>query len=78
MKRKRPEGVHDAEHSNQKPKIPDTIHEERLFAGVCVDVFRVPKPYQQVGAKADPFPADEHQQEIVRKNQKQHHRHEEV
>jgi hypothetical protein len=36
-----------------------------FFAGVAALFFSVPVPDQQVRAEADPFPADEHHQEVV-------------
>ena len=66
--RRKPE-KQDAEHET---KIPDTIDNERLLAGICGRVFRVVVSDEDVGTHAHEFPKYKHHHEVARQNDAQH------
>src|SRR5205085_5546584 len=66
---------HDAEHH---APIAHAVGDERFLCRIArffpIDVVTD----EQVRAEADALPADEHQQQVVRQHERQHHEHEEV
>ena len=74
----RPQRVPDHEHGHQKAEIADPVDDERLLAGVSVDLVVEPEADQQVGAEAHALPADEHHREAGPEHQHQHEHHEEI
>src|SRR6266542_1647131 len=66
---------HDAE--NETP-VTDSIGDECLLGGWRGLIFVEIKPNQQVGAQADTFPTDKHQEEVVGEHQRQHREHEQI
>ena len=61
-----------------KPKSPMRLTMNALLPAVRVGQLLVPEADQRVGAEADAFPADEHQQQVVAQHQRQHREGEEV
>ena len=74
----RPQRVPEQEHGDQEAEVADPVDDERLLAGVGVDLVAEPEADQQVGAEAHAFPADEHHREAGAQHQHQHEDHEEV
>ena len=59
-------------HAEQKPEIAQAVDQEGLEPRARRPRAGVPEPDQQVRHQADPLPADEQQQEVVRHHQQQH------
>ena len=66
---------HDTE--NESP-VTDSIGDECLLGGWRGLIFVEIKPNQQVGAQADTFPTDKHQEEVVGEHQREHREHEQI
>ena len=73
-----PERRVDQEHAEHEAPVADAVGDERLLAGVRRALLLVPVADQQIRAQADPFPADEHHQEVVAQDQHQHEEAEQV
>ena len=58
--------------SGEKAEVAEAIGEEGFFGGVRCGTFFKPEPDQQVAAKADQFPEDEHLEKIIAKNNAGH------
>jgi hypothetical protein len=74
----RAEGVEDQEHAEHEAPVADPVGDERLLAGVGRALLLVPVADQQVRAEAHPFPAHEHDQEVVAQHERQHEETEQV
>ena len=59
-------------HAEQKGKIAHAVDEKSLEPRTWGPRPGIPEPDQQIRHQADPFPADEQQQEVVRHDQQQH------
>src|SRR5258706_2808297 len=66
------------ENPEDKARIPNAIHDERLFPRIRSRLFQKIETDQQVAAQADAFPSHEHEQHVVRQDQRQHGEHKEV
>ena len=62
----------------RKPKSPTRLTMKAFLPGVGGRILLIPEPDQEVGTEAHPFPPDEHEQEVVSRDQKEHHEDEEV
>ncbi len=71
----RPEDQHDRENETE---VSDAVDDECFLPGVGRGFSREPEADQQIGAQSDAFPADEHQQVVVREHQREHEEDEQV
>ena len=73
-----PERGEDAEHPEQEPVVADAVDDERLLArrGGVLPVEVVAD--EQVGAQAHALPPDEHEQEALRQDEREHREQEQV
>ena len=74
----RSEEREDAEHTEKETEVADAVHDERLPARSRSVFPLVVVPDQEIRAEADAFPPHEHQDEVVRENERQHREHEQV
>ena len=72
------EGHEDQEDGQQKPVIADPVDDEGLLAGVGGRFLLIPEADQEIRTEPHPFPADEHEEKIVGRNQDEHEEDEEV
>ena len=72
------QGPEDKENSEQKTEIAHTIDNEGLVAGSRVCMIPIPETNQGVGTESYSLPTDEHQQEVVGHDEKQHGEGEEI
>src|SRR5690606_28689246 len=72
------EGAEDQKDAENETDIANPVHHESLLGCIscfpCIEVITD----EQIGTKTDSFPADEHQQLIVRQNQDAHHKDEQI
>src|SRR6186997_1402113 len=68
----------DQEYSHQHAPIADAVHYERFLGRSASFIKLDVVADQQIRAKADAFPANEHQKEIVREHERQHREHEKI
>ena len=68
----------DEKYSHQDAPVTDTVHYECLFSGTAGFVAFDVITDQEIRAKTDAFPTNEHQQEVIRQNESQHREHEQV
>ena len=64
--------------AGQEAEISDPVDNKSFFPGIGGRIFFVPEADQQIGAESHAFPAHEHQQEVVARNQQEHHKDEEI
>ncbi len=72
------EGGPDQEEPQQEPGIPHPIHDESLVGGIAGAPPLVPEADEEVGAQPHPLPAHEEQEVIVRQDEHQHGKQEQV
>ena len=65
-------------YTDQHAPVADAVHHKRFLGRTACLVDLEVVTDQQVRAQPDAFPADEHQQKIVRQHERQHREHEEV
>jgi len=65
----RPEEEEEAEH---EAEVADAVHDEGLVAGRRVVELLVPEADQRPRAEADTLPADEHEEQVVAEDERQH------
>ena len=68
----------DEQHSQNKSKIADTIHNESLLGRIARKFLLVPKSDQQVGTEANSLPPEEHEHKIIGEDKIQHCKNKEV
>ena len=64
--------VEQPEDAEQEAEVADPVDDERLHRGRARRRLAPVEPDQQVGGDPDPFPAEEHLQQVVRRHQRQH------
>ena len=74
----RAESRQQEEDAEKEAEVAYPVDDERLLACVRRAVFLVPEADQEIGAQTDAFPADEHEEHVVRRHQYEHHEDEEV
>ncbi len=74
----RAEVPHQSEGAENESGVADAVHDESLVRRVARRLAVEIKTDQQVRAQADAFPADEHENVIVRQDKREHGEHEEV
>src|SRR5947207_9219890 len=72
------QGHRRQENPEDKSSVADAIDDERFFPSVGSRLFQEIETDQQVAAKADAFPANKHEEHVVRQNEHQHGEHEEI
>ena len=60
------------------PPVSDPVHDEGLLPRLRGGGALVPESDEEIGAEAHRFPAEEHQEEVVRQDQREHREREEV
>ena len=68
----------DGEHAQQESGVADAVDDECLVGGVAGRLAMEIETDQQIRAQAHAFPAHEHQDVVVRQDQRQHGEHEQV
>jgi hypothetical protein len=66
------------EHRDHEPEVADTVGDERLLAGGGRGIAGVPETDQQVRARADAFPAEERDEQVLAEDEHQHAEDEQV
>src|SRR5256886_15390152 len=74
----RASGPEDHQHRDEESAIADAIHDERLAAGVGIDLLSEPETDQEIAAQPYAFPSHEHHREVGAQHQYQHEEHEQV
>ena len=65
-------GAPQQQNAKDKPKIAQTVRDERLLGGIRRRRAFVPEANEQVAANAHQFPEDEHHHEVVRQHDAKH------
>ncbi len=73
-----PETYEEREDTEEKAVIADPVDDKCLLARVGRGIFPEPEADQEVRAEAHAFPPDEHEKEIVRGHEDQHHEDKEI
>ena len=68
----------DQEHSQQKSKVPNAIHDERFLPRIRRRILAKVEADQQVRSQPDAFPANKQHQEVIRQHQDRHEEHEQI
>ena len=68
----------DQKDRQQEPGVADPVDHKRLGRGLSRGDLIEVVPDQEIGAEADPFPADEKHQEIISHDEQQHGDHEQI
>ncbi len=68
----------EAEDSEHEAEVAHAVDDERLDAGVGLPALLVLEAYEEVAREADPFPADEHEEEVTGEDEDEHHAGEQV
>ena len=66
------------EHRDEEAEVADAVDDERFLAGVRVRFLAEPETDQQIRAKTDAFPPDEHHRVIRSEDEHEHEEHEQV
>ena len=72
------QGDKEQEHTQKEAVVADPVDDEGLLPRVGRAVLLVPEADEQVRAEAHTFPAHEHEEQVVRGHQGEHHEDEEV
>src|ERR1700735_2193524 len=72
------ERTENQEEAEDEAAVTDAIDDERFLTGVTGRLFEEIKSDQQITAKADAFPSDEHEQHVVGENQRENGEHEKI
>ena len=78
VRTKRAEVPGDGEHAQQEAGIPDAVDDECLVGGGTGGVAMEIEADQQIGAQPHTFPAHEHQDVVIREDEREHGEHEQV
>src|SRR5262249_36252745 len=70
-----PKDQHDRE---QESEVAYTVHDECFLSGICRGFSREPKSDQEIRGETHAFPSNEHQEIVVRQNQRKHKEDEQV
>ena len=65
-------------YAHEETEITHPVDNEGLFPGSGSRILFIPEPDQKIGAESHAFPSHEHQEDVVPRNQKEHHEDEEV
>ncbi len=61
-----------AENAQREAEVAHAVDDERLYGGGAGGLFFVPEADQQIGRQSNPFPAEEHLDEVVGGHQHEH------
>ena len=68
----------DHEHRDHEAEVADPVHDERLAAGIRVELEGIPESNQQIAAESNAFPPHEHDREARAEHEQQHEEHEQI
>src|SRR5207237_6379276 len=63
---------------DHEAEVADPVHDERLAAGIRVELDGIPESNQQIAAESNAFPPHEHDREARAEHEQQHEEHEQI